>query len=168
MKRLTLLKNWNDEKFNASSLHRCQNYINPCRNRQETEQNTYTKAKTMMFFGFATESREITIFFWKLPMQFIASSLLCVNISFVKALRQWRQIREAMKRWNVHYGTSKIQALKRWSVKRFIASLHPFIASSLHRFIASVAQLCLQGSLVETPLPHHQIRSKPKPTPERP
>jgi hypothetical protein len=31
-------------------------------------------------------------------MEFIASSLLCVNIFFVKALRQWRQIWEAMKR----------------------------------------------------------------------
>jgi hypothetical protein len=31
---------------------------------------------------------------WKLPMEFIASSLLCVNIFFVKALRQWRQYRE--------------------------------------------------------------------------
>jgi hypothetical protein len=43
-------------------------------------------------------------FFWKLPLEFIASSLLSVNIFFVKALRQWRQICEAMKRLNVKYG----------------------------------------------------------------
>jgi hypothetical protein len=39
-----------------------------------------------------------TEFFGKLPMEFIASSLLCVNIFFVKALRQWKQIWEAIKR----------------------------------------------------------------------
>jgi hypothetical protein len=37
-------------------------------------------------------------------MKIIASSLLCVKIFVVKALRQWRQIREAMKRENVIYG----------------------------------------------------------------
>jgi hypothetical protein len=45
----------------------------------------YVKAKTTMFFGFAME---ITNFFWKLPMEFIASLLPCFNIFFVKALRQ--------------------------------------------------------------------------------
>jgi hypothetical protein len=37
-------------------------------------------------------------FFWKLPVESIASSLPCVNTFFFKALRQWRQIREAKKR----------------------------------------------------------------------
>jgi hypothetical protein len=46
----------------ASSLHRCQHYINRCRNRHKTGQNTYVKAKTTMFFGFATETMEITNF----------------------------------------------------------------------------------------------------------
>jgi hypothetical protein len=78
-------------------------------------------------------------FFWKLPLEFIASSLLSVNFFFIKALRQWRQIREAMKRWNVKYG----KKLKRWSVEAFNAGkkseamkrlmLHR-IASLLHRF----------------------------------
>jgi hypothetical protein len=67
--------------------------VNPCRNHHETEQNTYIKAKTTMFFGFATEITEITIFFGNCQWN---SSLLCVNIFFVKAFRQWRQIREAM------------------------------------------------------------------------
>ncbi len=65
---------------------------------------------------------------------------------FVKALRQWWQIREAMKRWN-RYCSKK---LKQWSNEAFNAgkeieamkrlTLHR-IASSLHRFIASSAQL---------------------------
>jgi hypothetical protein len=60
--------------------------------------NTHVKAKTTMFFGFVTEAMEITNFFWKLQMEFIASSLQSVNIFFVKALRKWRQIQEVMKR----------------------------------------------------------------------
>ncbi len=143
MKRLTLHRL-------ASSLHRCQHLINPYRNRQinrEKRSKTYVKAKTTMFFCFATEITEITNFFWKLPLEFIASSLLSVNIFFFKALRQWRQFREAMKQWNVKYGKKS----KQWSDEAFNAgkeseamkrlTLHR-IASSLHRFIASSAQLC--------------------------
>jgi hypothetical protein len=83
--------------------------------------------------------------------RFIASSLLCVNIFFVKALRQWRQIWEAMKRWNVKYG----KKLEQWSDEAFNAgkeieamkrlTLHR-IASSLHRFIAPGAQLCVHST----------------------
>ncbi len=81
-------------------------------------------------------------------MEFIASLLLCVNIFPIKALRQWRQIREAMKQLNINYG----KKLKQWSNEAFNAGkeieamkhlmLH-CIASLLHRFIDSVAQLCL-------------------------
>ncbi len=49
MKRLTFRKNGSDEAFNtslpcfiASLLHRCQHYINPCRNRHKTGQNFST------------------------------------------------------------------------------------------------------------------------------
>ncbi len=66
---------------------------------------------------------------------------------FVKALRQWWQIRAAMKRWNCYYG----KKLKQWSDEAFNADkeieaikrlmLH-HIVSSLHCFIASIAQLC--------------------------
>jgi hypothetical protein len=42
----------------ASSLHRCQHYLNPCRNRHKTLSNTNVKAKTTMFFDFATENTE--------------------------------------------------------------------------------------------------------------
>jgi hypothetical protein len=41
--------------------------------------------------------------FFEIAMQIITSLLLCVNIFNVKALRQWRQIREAMKRLNINY-----------------------------------------------------------------
>jgi hypothetical protein len=63
-------------RFIASSLHCCQHYINPCRNRQINRaklSKTYVKAKTTMFFGVATEIKEITNFFWKLHLEFIAS-----------------------------------------------------------------------------------------------
>jgi hypothetical protein len=72
-------------------------------------------------------------------MEFIALSLLCDNIFFVKALMQWRQIWEAMKRWNVNYS----KRLKQWSNDAFndgkeieamkCLTLHR-IASSLHHF----------------------------------
>jgi hypothetical protein len=51
-----------------------------------------------MPFGFAMETKEVTNFFGN-----------CVNIFFVIALRQWRQIWEAMKR----YSRQKIKAMKR-------------------------------------------------------
>ncbi len=149
IKRLTMLKNWSDEAFNASSprfiassLHRCQHYIFPCRTRQKNSakvSNTYVKAKTTMFFRLCYGNYGNNEFFWKLPMEFIASLLLSVNIFFVKALRQWRQIREAMKRWNVNCG----KKLKQWSDEALNAgketeamkrlTLHR-ITSSLHRF----------------------------------
>jgi hypothetical protein len=50
--------------------------------------NTYVKAKTTKFFGFAKKIAEISEFLLKLLMPIIASLLLCVNILVVKALRQ--------------------------------------------------------------------------------
>jgi hypothetical protein len=49
---------------------------------------TYVKAKTMMFFGFATETTKNNDFLGKLPLGSIASSLLTLIFLFVKALRQ--------------------------------------------------------------------------------
>jgi hypothetical protein len=89
MKRLTL-------HSLASSLHRCQRYINPCRNRRKTGRtvpNTNVKAKTTMFFDFATENTEQTNSFWKLLMEFIASSLLCVIIFFRLSIRAMMAMR---------------------------------------------------------------------------
>jgi archaellum component FlaF (FlaF/FlaG flagellin family) len=89
------------------------------------------KGKDDVVFRLSMETTEITNFLRKLPMEMIASMLLCVNIFFVKALRQWRQIREAMKWWNVNFG----KKLKQWSDEALNASSH--------HFIANVAQLWL-------------------------
>jgi hypothetical protein len=101
MKRLTLLKT---EAMKRLTLHRCiasllstlyQSIQKLPNKRSKTFQDIYVKAKTMMFFGFASEIMEITNVFGNCPWN---SSLLSVNIFFVKALRQRRQIREVMKR----------------------------------------------------------------------
>jgi hypothetical protein len=42
------------------------------------------KAKKTKFFGFATEIPDIQEFFFQLPMQIIASLLLCDNIFLLK------------------------------------------------------------------------------------
>jgi hypothetical protein len=94
MKRLTL-------HCLASSLHCCQHNIYPCRNRIKTGQNYWQhicKGKDDYVFQLCYGKYEINEFWGKLPMEFIASSLLSVNIFFVKALRKGWQIREAMKR----------------------------------------------------------------------
>ncbi len=63
---------------------------------------------------------------------------------FVKALRQWWQIREAMKRWNVDYG----KKLKQWSDEAFNTGIEieAMKRLMLHRIITSVAQLCFRYS----------------------
>ncbi len=124
MKRLTMLKNWSNEAFNASLPRFIASLLSTLymsmqklpKNRAKFSQK-YVRAKTMMFFSFATETMKNNKFLGKLPLGFIASSLLCITFLFVKALRQWWQIRGAMKRWNRYYRASS------------------------HRFIASIAQL---------------------------
>jgi hypothetical protein len=98
MKRLTL-------HHLTSSLHRCQHYINPYRNRQNKQSKTFQdicKGKDDDVFRLCYGNDGNNKFFGKLPLEFIAPSLLSV-IFFVKALRQWRQIHEAMKQGNVKY-----------------------------------------------------------------
>jgi hypothetical protein len=79
--------------------------------------NTYVKAKTTMFFSFATE---ITNFLRNCRCN--SSSLLhrfsALIFFFCKALRQRWQIREAMKWWNVNYD----KKLKQWSNEAFNTS----------------------------------------------
>jgi hypothetical protein len=87
MKRLTLLKNKakNREMLHrlgiASSLSTLYEFMrkSPLKNRAGLL-DTYVKAKTTKFFGLATEITKIFEFLLKLPIQIIASSLLCVNI----------------------------------------------------------------------------------------
>jgi hypothetical protein len=155
MKRLTL-------HCLASSLHRFITvntiYIN-CRNCIKTGQNFWQhicQGKNDYVFQVCYEKYEHNEFLGKLPMESIASSLLCVNIFFVKALRQWWQIREAMKRWNVDYG----KKLKQWSHEAFNAgieieamkrlTLHR-IASSLllPSFACGLAQLACWRQLIQ-------------------
>jgi hypothetical protein len=110
--------------------------------------NTYVQAKTTMFFSFVTASTKITNFLANCQWNSSLHCFYALIFFFVKALRQWWQIQEAMKRWNVDYG----KKLKQWSDEAFNAgieieakkrlTLHR-IASSLHCFIAPVAQLCL-------------------------
>ncbi len=95
-----------------------------------------------MFFWLCYGNYGNNDFFWKLPMKFIASSLLCNNIFLVKAWRQWRQIWEGMKQWNINYS----KKFKQWSDEAFNAgkeieaneafnaSSDRFIAFLLHRF----------------------------------
>ncbi len=140
----------------ASSQHRCQHYI------QIYAEIGIKMSKTFQHICKGNDNNVSRLccgnnkFFLEIANGIHASSLLCVNIFIVKALRQWRQIREAMKQWNVNYG----KKLKQWSDEAFnagkeieamkrltlhcITSLHHFIASSLHRFIASIAQLWLE------------------------
>jgi hypothetical protein len=87
MKRLTLLKNRSNEAFNtssprfiASSLSTLYKFMqkSPLINPGLLDQ--YVKAKTTKFIGFAMKIMAIYELLLKLPMQIIASSLLCVNI----------------------------------------------------------------------------------------
>ncbi len=157
-----LLKNWSDEAFNASSPRFIASSLSTLHKFMQkfplNRAKHICEGKDDNVFPFCYRNYGNTEFFWKLPMEFIASSLLCVNIFFVKALRQWRQIWEAMKRWNVKYS----KKLKQWSDEAFNAgkeieamkrlTLHR-IASSLHRFIAPGAQLCWPS--FKTQMPFH-------------
>jgi hypothetical protein len=132
--------------------------------------NTYVKAKMTMFFGFATEITEIMNFFgnrqWNSSLHhFYALIFFCI-----KALRQWRQIQEALKRWNFNYD----KKLKQWSDEAFnagkeievmkhlplhrIASLHRFIASSLLLPSFGDILLTVKGSLL---LPSCTVKGGP-------
>ncbi len=128
----------------ASSLHRCQHYINPCRNRHKTGQNCPTQMWRQRRRYFSTLLRKIrkTNFFlgncqWNSSLHRFCS----LKLFFVEALRQWWWILEAMKRWNINYG----KKLKQWSDQAFNADKDIEAMKRLtqsNHFIASVAQLC--------------------------
>ncbi len=139
-----LLKNC----FIASSLSTLFKSMQKSSKNRPKMSNTNVKAKTTMFFDIATEKTEKTNFFGNCQWDSLLHRFCALILFFVKALRQWWRIREAMKRWTVNYGKKlkqwsddeafnagkEIEAMKRLTLLR--------IASSLHRFIASVAQLC--------------------------
>jgi hypothetical protein len=146
MKHLTMLKNWSNEAFNASSPRFIASSLSTLsmsmqkllKNRAKLS-HTYVKAKTMKFFGFATETTKNYEFFGNCHWESSLHRFYALIFLFVKGLRQWWQIREAMKRWNHYYG----KKLKQWSDEAFNAgkeietmrrlTLH-HITSSLHRF----------------------------------
>jgi hypothetical protein len=74
MKRLTL------HRFMASSLSTLFKFMQKSPLNSPGLLNTYLKAETTKFFGFAMEITEIYELSLILPMQIIASLLLCVNI----------------------------------------------------------------------------------------
>ncbi len=80
--------------------------------------NTNVKAKTTMFFDIATENTEKkNFFFGNCQWDSLLHRFCALILFFVKALRQWWRIREAVKRWNVNYG----KKLKQWSDEAFNA-----------------------------------------------
>ncbi len=113
--------------------------------------NTYVKAKTTMFFSFATTSTNIMNSWGNCQWNSSLHRFYALIFFFLKALRQWWQIREAMKRWNVDYG----KKLKQWSDDAFNAgieieamerlTLHR-IASSLHRFCCPALILTIHST----------------------
>ncbi len=78
MKRLMLRRNCSDEAMKRTLYMSMQKLPT---NRAKLS-HTYVKAKTTMFFGFATETTKNNEFLGILPLAFIASSLLCAQISF--------------------------------------------------------------------------------------
>ncbi len=106
--------------------------------------NTYVKAKTTMFFSFATASMKITNFLGNYQWNSSLHCFYALIFFFVKALRQWWQIREAMKWWNVDYDKKlkqwsdevcnagiEIEAMKRLTLHRIASSLHHFCCPAL-------------------------------------
>jgi hypothetical protein len=83
MKRLMLHRFASSlHRFIASSLSTLYMSMQKLPKNRAKLSQTNVKAKTTMFFGFAIETTKNNEFLGKLPMGFIASSLLCVNISF--------------------------------------------------------------------------------------
>ncbi len=89
-----------------------------------------------MFFGFAPEITEITIYFGNCQWNSWLHHFYALILFFVKALRQWRQIQEAKKRWNGNYGKN----LKQWSDEAFNAGkeIEAMKHLMLHRIASSL------------------------------
>jgi hypothetical protein len=81
MKRLTLLKNRSDEAFNASSLS---TLYKPMQNLPLNRAKQICEGKDNDVFQLCYGNYGNNELFWKLLMEFIALSLLRVNISPLK------------------------------------------------------------------------------------
>jgi hypothetical protein len=102
MKRLTLLKYRSDETFNASlprfialSLSTLYKVMKKLPFNSAWLSNTYGRGNTTKYFAFATE---IDNLFLNCQSKSSLHRFNALIFFFVKVLRQWRQIREAMKR----------------------------------------------------------------------
>jgi hypothetical protein len=147
MKRLTMLKNWSNEAFNASSPRFIASSLSTLYlSLQKLAKNGAKLSHTETLL---LKLRKITNSWGNCHWDSLLHRFYALIFLFIKALRQWWQIREAMKRWNRYCG----KKLKQWSNEAFNAgkeigqrlTLHR-IASSLHRFITSSAQLCSWAS----------------------
>jgi hypothetical protein len=107
--------------------------------------NTYVKA-------LQRKLRKITNFWGNCHWDSLLHYFYALIIFFIKALRQWWQIREAMKRWNRYYS----KKLKQWRDEAFNAgkeiealkrlTLH-WIALSLHRFYCPALTRSIQTKI---------------------
>ncbi len=143
MKRLTILKNWSNEALNASSPRFIASSLSTLYKSMQKSpinrpklSNTNVKAKTTMFFGFATENTEKQIFFGYGQWNSLLHRFCSLIFFIIKALRQWWRIQEAMKRWNVNYG----KKLKQWSDEAFNAGkeIEAMKRLTLHRIASSL------------------------------
>ncbi len=104
-----------------------------------------------MFFDFATENTEKKNYFRNCQWNSSLHCFCALILFFVKALRQWWRIREAMTRWNVNYGKKlkqwsdealnageEIEAMKRLTLHRIASSLHCFCCPALDHGDGSV------------------------------
>ncbi len=122
--------------------------------------DTYVKATTTKFFGFVTENTEIWQFFINWQSKSSLHCFFALIFFIVKVLRQWRQIWEAMKQWNVNYGKKfnqwsneafnagkEIEAMKRLTFHR--------IASLLHRFITLLPSFGIHWLFIHVKMAMH-------------
>jgi hypothetical protein len=75
-------------RFIASSLATLYKSMQKSLQNRAKLSNTYVKAKTTMFFGFATEITEITNFFGNCQWYLWLHRFYALAFFFVKALRQ--------------------------------------------------------------------------------
>jgi hypothetical protein len=85
-------------RFIISSLRRCEQYINSWRNRHETVHDFPTHIWNERRRNISPLLREYTIFFLNCQCKSSLHRFYALISFFVMALRQWRQIRGAMKR----------------------------------------------------------------------
>ncbi len=133
MKHLTMLKNWRNVASSLSTLYMSMQKLP--KNGAKLS-HTYVKAKTTMFLPLLLKQRKIKNFWGNCHWDSLLHHFYALIFLFVKALRQWWRIREAIKRWNRYCGTK----LKQWSNEVFNAGkeIEAMKRLTLHRIASSV------------------------------